>query len=456
MQGSVKEQERYKIGVLGLGYVGLTYAIALASRGFDVIGIDIDESKVKLIKHGKMPFYEPGLEKLLVNVINERLNVTTNYYDALSEANVVFMSVGTPSKPDGSCELKYVIEASKMIGEVLKNRKEYQLIVVKSTVPPGTTEKIVKETIEKVSNKLCGKDFGLCMNPEFLREGKALEDILKPSRIVIGEYDRRSGDVLEEFYRKFYGDNMPPIIRTSIVNAELIKYASNAFLSMKISFINLIAQMCQRIPKADVVAIADGIGLDPRIGRSFLNAGLGFGGSCLPKDLKALIKFAQGLNVNAKLFEAILEINEKQIAEAINLIRRAIGELKGKTIAVLGLAFKGGTDDIRESQAIKLVKELAKLGATVKTHDPKALRNAMAILKNTKNVHFYSDIYECVQNCNVLVIATDWNEYKRLDFERIKHRMKYPIIVDCRRILNYQKISSQGLKYLALGLSTNN
>ena len=443
-----------KVAVLGLGYAGLSFTVAVASKGFRVIGVDVDERKVKLITQGEAPFHEPGLEELLVKVLNNKLlEVTTKYRETLRESNIVFIFVGTPSRPDGSCDLKYVENASKMVGEVLRDKNDYQLIVIRSTVPPGTTENFVKRIIEDFSGRVCGKDFGLCMNPEFMREGKALYDVFHPSRIVIGEYDRRSGNILEKFYRRLHGDRLPPIIRTSIVNAELIKYVANTFLALKVSFINLIARIAQILPGADVTVVAKGIGLDPRIGEAFLGAGLGFGGSCLPKDLKAFIKFAEELDEDATLLKAILDINDGQIDNAIYLLKKGLcrEDLRDVTVAVLGLAYKPGTDDIRESQSIKLVKKLVELGVNVKVHDPKALEGARKVLRSM--VRYCNDIYECIRGVEAIIIATDWPEYRKLDLDRAKNLVHTPLIVDCRRILIPEHARSKGFKYLGIGLS---
>ena len=316
----------YNISIFGLGHVGLTFGVCLASRGFKVIGVDINENNVEVINCGKSPFYEPGLDELLVKVIKKSLFVaTTNYRDAVLRSDVSFICVGTPSLPDGSADLKYVKSAAKMIGEVLREKDCWHMVVVRSTVPPGTTGTVVRFTIEEASNKDAGKDFGLCMNPEFLREGSAIRDIFNPNRIVIGEFDKHSGDILETIYKEFYGSAMPPIIRTSLINAELIKYVNNAFLATKISFINTIANICERLPGADVNVIAKAIGLDPRISPRFLSAGVGFGGSCFPKDVRALITKAEELGYNAKLLKATIEVNEEQPYRVIDLAKALIG-----------------------------------------------------------------------------------------------------------------------------------
>ncbi|MDK2870575.1 MAG: UDPglucose 6-dehydrogenase [Pyrococcus sp.] len=441
------------VSVFGLGYVGLTYAVCLAYRGFKVIGVDVDEERVKTINKGIAPFFEPNLDSLLKQVISDGSFIaTTDYKYAVENSDVSVIFVGTPSLPDGSPDLKYVKSASEMIGEALRFKEKYHLVVVRSTVPPGTTEEVVKPIIENISGKVCGKDFGLCMNPEFVREGRAVEDTLKPDRVVIGEFDERSGEFLENLYKKFLGDWKCPIIRTSTYNAELIKYAANTFLALKISYINFIARLCEKLPKADVRDVADGIGLDPRIGRAFLNAGLGFGGSCFPKDLKAFIKIAEALGEEPSLINSVIRINEEQIERAVWLLKKGLGkDITNAKIAVLGLSFKPNTDDIRESQSIKLVKRLVELGAQVKVHDPKALEKAKSVLGNT--VEYCNDMYECLKDSEAILIATEWPEYSNIDLDLARKVVRNPLIIDCRRILDPKIARNKGFKYLGMGRS---
>lgn len=444
----------YRVSVFGLGYIGLVFAVCLAYRGFSVIGFDVDFEKIKIIKSGKSPFYEPGLNDLLGNVIKSKRFVVTNDSDyAVSNSDVSIIFVGTPSLPDGSCDLSYVRSACEMIGEALTRKDGYHLIVVRSTVPPGTCDNVVRPIIEKRSGKVCGSDFGLCMNPEFTREGSAIHDTFNPSRIIIGEFDKRSGDMLEELYRRFHGDNMPPVLRTSLVNAELIKYASNAFLALKISFINLIARLCEKLPNADVKVVAKGIGLDPRIGEHFLNAGLGFGGSCFPKDLRALIRTFEKYGEECTLLRQVLEINNGQIDRVLQTARELLNTdtLRGRNVCVLGLAFKPNTDDIRESQAVKLVKKLVEEGANVKVHDPAAIVKAKRELGD--RVRYCNSVEECLEDSELAIIATDWREYAELDWARMKDRMRCPCIIDARRILDPDFIKSLGYKFVAIGLS---
>ncbi|MEM3114689.1 MAG: UDP-glucose/GDP-mannose dehydrogenase family protein, partial [Nitrososphaerota archaeon] len=355
-----------RVAVVGLGYVGLSLSCALASKGFKVIGLDKDYEKVRMIEKGLTPIYEEGLDKVLGEVLdNGNLKLTQSYEEMINWTDICFICVGTPSRPDGSIDLSYVEDASRMIGKCLRNKKKYYLVVVRSTIPPGTTVNVVKKVIEEESGKRL-TDYGLCFNPEFLREGKALQDIFNPDRIVIGCLDETSGEALLDFYKSFHGDNVPPVLVTTPTNAELIKYANNAFLAMKISFINMISQLCQNLPGADVKVVAEGIGMDKRIGREFLDAGLGWGGSCFPKDTMGLLKFGESIGVRLPIIEATIEVNDSQISNAIALAEKLVGGVYGKNIAVLGLAFKPGTDDVRESRSIRLVEKLIERGARVR------------------------------------------------------------------------------------------
>jgi len=302
--------------------------------------------------------------------------------EAVLNTEITFIAVATPNKPNGSIDLGHIESSSSEIGQALQKKETYHLVVVKSTVVPGTTENVVKPAIEKLSGRRCGIDFGLCMNPEFLREGSALHDTLHPDRIIIGEHDQKSGDSLEALYRDFHGEEMPPLIITNLPTAELIKYANNAFLATKISFINQIANICEKIPGADVTVVAKGIGLDKRIGPLFLNAGWGYGGSCLPKDVKALIAFSEGLGYNPALFNAVEDVNNIQPYRAVELAKKHLGDLKGRRIAILGLAFKPNTDDMREAVSIKIINQLLEEGANIVAYDPAAINNAKGIFKD--------------------------------------------------------------------------
>ncbi|RLI05234.1 UDP-glucose 6-dehydrogenase [Candidatus Bathyarchaeota archaeon] len=443
-----------KVSVFGLGYVGLTTAACLAYKKFNVTGFDVDLEKVSAINKGKVYVHEPGLEKLVEETVTEGfLKATSNPKQTINKTEITFITVGTPSKPDGSIDLTAVKEVSKTIGEALHDKKGWHLVVVKSTVIPGTTENMVKPILEETSGKKCGTDFGLCVNPEFLREGNAVEDMFKPDKLVIGEFDKKSGDALENFYRMFYENQLPPTIRTTPVNAELIKYANNAFLAMKVSFINMVANLCQKLPGADVEIVAKGIGLDKRIGSLFLRAGLGWGGSCWPKDLQAFLNFSSKMEVPLPLVKATLDINSLQPYVAVKLAEKFLGSLQGKKVALLGLAFKPNTDDMREAVSIKLVEKLLQLEAEVVVYDPIALGNAKKIFG--EKVRYANSVQECLNGAECCIIVTEWEEFKKLKPDDFLKHMKNPVVIDGRRIYKPEEFNRK-LKFAAIGLGTYN
>lgn len=442
-----------KISVFGIGYVGLCTAVCFANKGFKVIAITTTPEKAEKINSGNSIIYEPELEKMLKNVLKKKLfYCTIDYKYAITNSDISFIAVGTPSLPNGSIDLTQIKSVSKNIGEALKEKNKYHLIVVKSTVVPTTSEKIVKPIIEENSGRKCGIDFGLCMSPEFLREGMAIYDTFNPDRVVIGGYDKKSIILLEKIYKKFYGKKVPPIIKTNLSIAELIKYASNAFLAMKISFINTIANICEKIPGADVMEVAKGVGLDKRIGQSFLNAGLGYGGSCFPKDVKALIAFSKELGYNPILIETIEEVNKLQPYKAIELAKKIIGEIEGKRIAILGLAFKPNTDDMREAVSIKIINKLLEEKAEVIAYDPMAIENAKKIFG--EKIKYASSAMECIKNADCCIIVTEWDEFKKIKPEHFIKYMRNAAIVDGRRIYNPEEYSKKlKIEFIGYGKS---
>ena len=440
------------ISVVGTGYVGLCTAVGFASRGYKVVASTHDPEKSELINKGIPPFFEYGLKEKLQKVVKKGyLKCVLNREEAILNTGITIVSVGTPSKPDGSIDLRFIENSAQEIGEALNKKDAYHLVVVKSTVVPGTTENVVKPNIEKGSSKRCGVDFGLCMNPEFLREGSALYDTLHPDRVIIGEHDEKSGDTLESLYQALLGEEIPPIIRTNLPTAEIIKYANNAFLATKISFINTIANICEKIPGADVTVIAEGVGLDKRINSLFLNAGLGYGGSCFPKDVKALIAFSKSLGYPPVLFNAVEDVNNVQPYQAIRLAKEVIGDLEGRRVAVLGLAFKPNTDDMREAISIKVINKLLDEEASVIAYDPKAVTNARFIFGD--KIEYANSSIECLEDAECCIVVTEWEEFKRLKPEDFIKHMKSPLVIDGRRIYNPQKFSRK-LKFAAIGLST--
>lgn len=440
----------YRISVVGTGYVGLCTAVGFASKGYKAITSTHDPKKADLINKGIPPFFEPSLEELLKKAVSEGyLRCVLGREEAIINTDISFVAVDTPSQSDGSINLQRIQESAHEIGEAINKKDTYHLVVVKSTVVPSTTQNIVKPILEKSSNKRCGTDFGLCMSPEFLREGAAVHDTLHPDRIIIGEHDKTSGDTLQKLYQEFYSEELPPIIRTNLPTAELIKYTNNAFLATRVSLINQIANICEKIPGADITTVAKGIGLDQRIGRLFLNAGLGYGGSCFPKDVKALVALSKDLGYNPALLNAVEEVNKTQPHKAVELAKKLVGDLRGKRIAILGLAFKPNTDDLREAISIKVINSLLEEGAKPVTYDPAAMANAKKILGN--RVEYAPSAIECIKGADCCIIATEWDEFKQLKPGDFVRNMRTPAVVDGRRIYDPEEYSRK-LKFAAVGL----
>jgi UDPglucose 6-dehydrogenase len=430
--------KQMNIGVIGAGYVGLTTAACFAHLGHNVICIDNDQSKIDTLLSGKIPFYEPGLDKLVTEgTRTKKLRFSTEISDAVKESLVLFIAVGTPPKENGEPDLSAVENVAQEIGEAMR---DYRVIVEKSTVPVKTGDWI-KEIINRYNK--WKTEFDIASNPEFLREGTAIEDFLKPDRIVIGVESERARDILLEIYKPI---DAPKVI-TDIKSAELIKHASNAFLSMKISFINSISVICE-LAGASVDKVAEGIGLDKRIGRAFLNAGVGYGGFCFPKDLKAFIKIAEELGYDYRLLKEVERINEEQKARFVKKIEGLLWNLRGKTIGILGLAFKPNTDDIRFAPSIDIIDNLQKKGAIIKAYDPHAMNNARKILKD---IIYCNNPYEVAQGSDALTIITEWAEFKNLDLLKIKELLKLPIIIDGRNIYNPQEMVKLGFIYRSIG-----
>lgn len=430
--------------MIGLGYVGLVTGLCLADLGFRVFFTDLDESKVELVMQGLSPIYEPGVqEKLAEHRGAGSIEATTDTVEAVAKSSVSFITVGTPSV-NGEIDLSGVKGAAKDIGAGIAKKNEYHVVVVKSTVIPGTTDELVIPTIEAASGKVEGKDFGVCVNPEFLREGSAIRDFMNPDRIVIGYRDEKACRVVEEVFSRIKS----VVVKTDLRTAEMIKYANNAFLAMKVSFINEIANICELFG-VDVKQVAYAIGLDFRINPEFLRAGCGFGGSCFPKDLRALISAARKKNYSPALLEATLKVNDKQPLRMIELAEGVLGELRGRRVAVLGLAFKPETDDMREAPSIKIVKALLEQGAKVVVHDPKAMERARAIFG--ENVKYAKSPIDALRGADCCMIVTEWREYAELPLEEAKKVMRFPLLVDGRRIIDPAKAANVGFIYRGIG-----
>ena len=410
------------ISIIGTGYVGLVSGACFAKLGNNVICVDIDEEIVNKINNGITPIFEKDLDKLLLEH-KEKINATVDIKTAIEETDITFICVGTPSKQDGSIDLCYIKEAAIEIGKQLKHKNKFHVVVVKSTVLPGTTRDVVLPLIENYSDKKAGEGFGIAMNPEFLKEGVAIDDFLNPDRIVIGYYDSKSKETLKELYSSF----TCPIVQTSLSAAEMIKYASNSFLATKVSFANEIGNLCKTLG-IDSYEVAQGVGYDKRIGRSFLDSGIGWGGSCFPKDLKALTNWAEKQGEKTYLINSAIEVNDIQPLKLIELLKKHIPNLNGKTIGILGLAFKPNTDDIRESRAIPIVKKLIKENTTIKVYDPKAMENFKKIFPNIIYCSKPKDVLES----DAVLITTRWAEFKKLDF-------KENIVIDGRRLEEAKK-----------------
>jgi len=437
--------------MLGLGYVGLVTAACFASRGYRVHCFDVDEQKLKELRESRTYLYETGLEPLVKEAVSQRLLVPcSSAKEAIRNSTITFVSVGTPQREDGSLDARYVEDASRQIGQALRDVSWWHLVVVRSTILPNMTEGVVKRAVEEESGKRCGNEFGLCMSPEFLSEGSAVNDMLHPDRIVIGEHDSRSGEALERLYRDFYGADMPPLLRTNMVNAELIKYASNIFLAMKVSFANMMAQICQRLGRADVEAVMKGVGLDKRVGPLFLRAGAGWGGSCFPKDLAALKAFARSFGAEVPLVDATVSINDQQPLEVVELGARLVDGLGGKRVALLGLAFKPNTDDMRSAVSIRVVDALLARGASVVAYDPKAMRNAEKVLDD--RVTYAASIDDCLRQADLAILVTEWDEFKGLTPQKFKDLMRNPAVVDGRRIYDPSRFEAEGIRFAAIGL----
>jgi len=439
-----------RVSFVGIGRVGLCTAAYFAYKGCKVIASSNNPHKVELVRKGQSPFFEPELDEILEETVRlGKLQAELGRETAILNTDITFITVGTPSLPDGAADLTYLKETVKKIGELLKTKQDYHLIVVRSTVPPGTTENLVIPIIEKHSTKKAGKDFGVTMSPEFLREGASMYDIANPHRILIGEFDKRSGDTLEEFVKQLYGDKIP-ILRMSLASAELAKYASNIFLATKISFINQIANICERIPGVDVVEIACAMGLDPRIGSKFLRAGAGWGGSCFPKDTKALVALSRKLGYESKLIEEVISINKLQAKRMVELAEEELGNLEGKKIAILGLSFKPNTDDIREGASLRIINLLLAKGAKVVAFDPQAIDNVKRIIGDM--ISYSNSSYECLENADCCMLVTEWDEFKKLGPNDFTKLMRNPVLIDGRRIYDSQTFSKK-LNLRAIGLS---
>jgi UDPglucose 6-dehydrogenase len=431
-----------KISVIGTGYVGLVAAVGLADFGNTLIGVDIDREKIEQLNRGVSPIYETGIEEYLNrNIKAGRLVFTTDLADAIEKADVIFIAVGTPSMDDGEVDMSQIKAVIASIGEHLHS---YKVIVTKSTVPIGTNRWIKKE----IAGRGGTDDFDVVSNPEFLREGKAVHDFFHPDRIVVGYESRRARDYMEDIYRPLYLIQTP-FVWCNLETAELVKYASNTFLATKITFINQMANLAEAIG-ADIHMIAKSMGMDGRISPKFLHPGPGFGGSCFPKDTKALVHMGEKCGVDMSLVKEAIRANEKQKLHMVEKLKKLTGKLSGKTIAVLGLAFKAETDDVRDSPACTIVRKLLEEGAAIRAHDPKAIDNFKHMFSGP-SIAYFTDEFDAVENADAIMILTEWNEYRNLDCEQIRKKVRNTIIVDTRNVLDADHVKKLGFTYMGLG-----
>jgi UDPglucose 6-dehydrogenase len=432
------------IGIIGAGYVGLVTGACFSEFGVYVTCIDKNERKIRSLKKGEIPFYEPGLENLVKkNIRNGRLKFSTKIRDVADSSLVIFIAVGTPPRGDWSADMRYVEDVA---GEIAGSIKGYKVIVMKSTVPVGTCAQLRKIISKKLKEKV---DFDIVSNPEFLREGSAIEDFMRPNRVVIGAKSQQAVAILKDLYRPLYLIETPFVI-TNIETAELIKYASNSFLATKISFINEISRLCETVG-ADVHMVAKGMGLDKRIGPKFLHPGPGFGGSCLPKDTRALLTIAENNGIELGVVKSAVDANELQEKHMVEKIKTGLGKVKGKTIAVLGLSFKPNTNDMREASAVYIIRNLIKEKAVIKAFDPVAMDDARLIFN--KKIKYAKGLYDCVKGADAVVIVTEWNEFRHLDLSKIKKILKAPYFFDLRNIYEPDKMKKLGFKYFCVGRS---
>lgn len=435
-----------KIAIVGTGYVGLVTGTCLSEVGFDVTCVDINEQKIAMLQRGETPIYEPGIEDLLSrNIAKGRLHFTTSLASIIDDVTVIFSAVGTPPDEDGSADLQYVINVAREVG---RNMNDYKLLVTKSTVPVGTAKKVRVALQEELAKRNVSIEFDVASNPEFLKEGDAIADFMRPDRIVVGTDSAKAKSLMETIYKPFVL-NAHPVIFTDIASAEMIKYAANAMLATRISFMNDIANLCEKVG-ADVNMIRRGIGSDSRIGSKFLYAGTGYGGSCFPKDVKALIMTADQNDYSLEILKAVERVNEKQKEILFHkLCKYYHNDIQGKTITLLGLAFKPNTDDMREAPALVLIDKLTAAGCHVKVYDPVAMEECYRRI-GTK-VEYCDDVYSAIAGSDALMLVTEWNEFRVIDKNKLKNLMKKAVIFDGRNIYDYQELKNLGIDYDCIG-----
>jgi UDPglucose 6-dehydrogenase len=450
---------KHGVSILGTGFIGLCSAACFAEKDVKVIASTHNKKKAGLINNRVAPFFEADLHEMMQKISKknpELLECVLDPVQAVLHTDISMITQGTPMRDDRSIDLSYIESTAKEIGKALKNKDSYHLVVVRSTVVPGTSRNMVGRIVEEISGKKPGKDFGLCMQPEFLAEGRSIEDTLYPDRIVIGEIDERSGTMLQEFYEYFYGDHLNecPILRMNLESAELVKYGNNCLLSTKISFANEFANFAQLVPNVDVIQVMEGVGLDYRINHRFLGAGVGFGGSCFHKDVNAIKAWSKSKGYTSRLMEAVLDINDDQAISIVDIAEELTGKLAGKRITLMGLSFKPGTDDMREAASIRVVNELINRGVTdIVGYDPRALDTAKVELGD--KIQYASSVKDALKDSECALLITEWDEFKQLRPSDFKKYMKSPHVVDGRRIYDFNEFH-QALPFRAIGRIADN
>ena len=445
---------KYSVSILGTGFIGLCSAACFAQKDIKVLASTHNEKKASIINDFKSPFFEAGLTEMLIEIKEQKpelLKCLTDPVQAVLDTDIAMITQGTPMRQDKSINLGCIESTAREIGEALKKSDKYRLIVVRSTVVPGTSRNLVGKIITEVSGKEPSKDFGLCMQPEFLAEGRSIEDTLRPDRIIIGEIDERSGAMLQEFYEYFYGDHLKkcPIRRMNLESAELVKYGNNCLLATKISYSNEFANFAELVPNVDVVQVMEGVGMDYRINHRFLGAGVGFGGACFHKDVNAITKWSRSMGYISKILEAVLERNDLRAIRIIDIAEGLIGKLEGKKVTLLGLSFKPGTDDMREAPSIRVINELLRRNVTdIVGYDPKAKESAKEAIGD--KIKYAESIEEALKESECALVITEWDEFKTLTPDDFKKHMKTPNLIDGRRIYNYDEFN-KALNFRAMG-----
>ncbi len=439
-----------KISIIGMGFVGLVSGACFANREFNVVGTSLNRDEVEMINKGITPFYEKDLGDLLEKAVkSNNIQASTDNEETVLNSDITFISVGTPMLDDKSIDLSYIQNCSIEIGKALAKKESYHLIVDRSTIVPGTTRNLIGNSIEQESGKKMGADFGLCMQPEFLREGNSVYDTFHPNRIIIGELDQRSGEFLENFWREFYAPEEIPILRMNLESAEMVKYTTNCLLATKVSYANEIANICRLNEKVDVIDVMKGVGLDDRITGKYLNSGPGFGGSCFTKDVNALISYAISHSYTPQILTNVLKVNYDQAIYVVDIAQELLGSLENKRVSLLGLSFKPNTDDMREAPSIRIIEELLKRKvAEIIGYDPKALESAERALGN--KITYAKSVDEALKDSDCAILVTEWSDFKNLTPEDFKNTMKSPNLVDARRIFDFELFSKE-IPFRAIG-----